>query len=69
MALITARLDGVVGRIQSAHLEIEISGKRLEDFKNMDIEDQIEYLEEEADFWPDDFSYEFDKITRVTIQE
>ena len=69
MALIIAELDGVFAKAKSGHLEIEISGKRLNDFKNMSIEDQMEYLEEEADFIPHSIDYEFNKITKLKILE
>lgn len=69
MALIIAKLNGVMGRIKSGHLEIEISGKRLNDFKNMSPEDQIEYLNDEANFIPDDIDYEYEEIKSITIHE
>lgn len=69
MALVIGRLNGVDGYIKSGHLELEISGKRLNDFKNMTPEDQIEYLNDEGNFCPDNLDYEFEEITSITIHE
>ena len=69
MALIIANLEGVTGSIKSGHLEVEISGKRLIDFKNMSVEDQMEYLSDEGNFEPHLISYEYDKITEIKIIE
>ena len=69
MALIIAKLEGVTGKVKGGHLEIEISGKRLNDFKGMSIEDQLEYLNDEGDFIPDSLDYEYEDIKSITIHE
>lgn len=69
MALITAKIDGVNGYIKSGHLELEITGKRLNDFKSMSPEDQMEYIADEGMFIIDSSDWDYDEIKSITIQE
>lgn len=54
MALIIANITGFKANVTSAHYELELGKKRLEQFKLLSSEDQLEYLEEQGLLMVDD---------------
>lgn len=70
MALIIAGIKGFKAHVTAAHYEIELGKKRLEQFKTLSPEDQLDFMEEEGLLIVDDISnIEFGEIESCTIQE
>ena len=70
MALIIAGLKGFKATVTSAHYEIELGKKRLEQFKALSSEDQLEFMEEEGLLIVDDIdNITYGEMESCTIQE
>tara|TARA_R110000868_G_C10401615_1_gene721396 strand:+ start:202 stop:414 length:213 start_codon:yes stop_codon:yes gene_type:complete len=67
MATITAAYDYVQGHLRYGHIEMELSGEKLEEFKSLSDEEQANWLEDAGEFVLDD--YEIDDKSELGVIE
>ena len=69
MALIIGEVSGSTGKVKRVQYELELTGKSLEEFKNMKPEHQKDYLEEHGLLIIIDASIGYDEIIKINISE
>ena len=67
MKTIVANLEGVYISRPSAHLELELTDKKYEEFQKLSEEEQREMIINNGYDVLDDYLFEFDEITKITV--
>ena len=70
MAQIIAQVEYVEGHLRYGHYELSLVDETLEEFKNMSIPEQKEFIQEKGEFILDDYScYWIGPIEDIEITE
>lgn len=70
MVKVIAGIDYLAGYLKYGHFELNLNESKLEEFKNLSKEEQIDYIKEDGDLIIDDYELnDYGDITDIEIVE